>query len=158
VAAFTARAAAARALVAGGAQANALDGQRYDIVTIAAVRNDVATLRLALTLGASPRNVTSPYDGTALIAAAHLGHDEVVRELIRAGAPLDHINNLGWTALLEAVILGDGGPRHVAVLRDLVRAGANPALADRQGVSALEHARKRGYIEMVAILDSAGRR
>ena len=158
VAVFTARAAAARALVAGGAQANALDGQRYDIVTIAAVRNDVATLRLALTLGASPRNVTSPYDGTALIAAAHLGHDEVVRELIRAGAPLDHVNNLGWTALLEAVILGDGGPRHVAVLRDLVRAGANPALADRQGVSALEHARKRGYTEMVAILDSAGRR
>jgi uncharacterized protein len=158
VAAFTARAAAARALVAGGAQANALDGQRYDIVTIAAVRNDVATLRLALTLGASPRNVTSPYDGTALIAAAHLGHDEGVRELIRAGAPLDHVNNLGWTALLEAVILGDGGPRHVAVLRDLVRAGANPALADRQGVSALEHARKRGYTEMVAILDSAGRR
>ena len=158
VAAFTARAAAARALVAGGAQANALDGQRYDIVTIAAVRNDVAMLRLALTLGASPRNVTSPYQGTALIAAAHLGHDEVVRELIRAGAPLDHINNLGWTALLEAVILGDGGPRHVAVLRDLVRAGANPALADQQGVSALEHARKRGYTEMVAILDSAGRR
>ncbi|HZV96608.1 MAG TPA: ankyrin repeat domain-containing protein [Candidatus Nitrosocosmicus sp.] len=158
VAVFTARAAAARALVAGGAQANALDGQRYDIVTIAAVRNDVAMLRLALTLGASPRNVTSPYQGTALIAAAHLGHDEVVRELIRAGAPLDHINNLGWTALLEAVILGDGGPRHVAVLRDLVRAGANPALADQQGVSALEHARKRGYTEMVAILDSAGRR
>jgi len=158
VAVFTARAAAARALVAGGAQANALDGQRYDIVTIAAVRNDVAMLRLALTLGASPRNVTSPYQGTALIAAAHLGHDEAVRELIRAGAPLDHINNLGWTALLEAVILGDGGPRHVAVLRDLVRAGANPALADRQGVSALEHARKRGYTEMVAILDSAGRR
>ena len=158
VAVFTARAAAARALVAGGAQANALDGQRYDIVTIAAVRNDVAMLRLALTLGASPRNVTSPYQGTALIAAAHLGHDEVVRELIRAGAPLDHINNLGWTALLEAVILGDGGPRHVAVLRDLVRAGANPVLADQQGVSALEHARKRGYTEMVAILDSAGRR
>jgi ankyrin repeat protein len=158
VAVFTAHEAAARALVAGGAQANALDGQRYDIVTIAAVRNDMAMLRLALTLGASPRNVTSPYQGTALIAAAHLGHDEVVRELIRAGAPLDHINNLGWTALLEAVILGDGGPRHVAVLRDLVRAGANPALADRQGVSALEHARKRGYTEMVAILDSAGRR
>ena len=158
VAVFTARAAAARALVAGGAQANALDGQRYDIVTIAAVRNDVAMLRLALTLGASPRNVTSPYQGTALIAAAHLGHDEVVRELIRAGAPLDHINNLGWTALLEAVILGDGGPRHVAVLRDLLQAGANPALADRQGVSALEHARRRGYAEMVALLEAASRR
>ena len=158
VAAFTSHAAAARALVAGGAQANALDAQRYDIVTIAAVKNDVAMLRLALALGASARNVTSPYDGTALIAAAHLGHDEVVRELIRGGAPLDHVNNLGWTAVLEAVILGDGGPRHVAVLRALVEAGADPGLPDRQGVTPLEHARRRGYAEMVAILQSARRR
>lgn len=154
VAAFTSSAAAARALVAGGAQVNALDAQRYDIVTISAVKNDVAMLRLALALGTSPRNVTSPYEGTALIAAAHLGHEEMVRELIRAGAPLDHVNNLGWTALLEAVILGDGGPRHVAVLRALVQAGANRGLPDRQGVSALEHARRRGYAEMVAILDA----
>ena len=158
VAAFTSRAAAARALVAGGAQPNALDAQRYDIVTIAAVKNDVAMLRLALALGASARNVTSPYDGTALIAAAHLGHDEMVRELIRGGAPLDHVNNLGWTAVLEAVILGDGGPRHVAVLRALVEAGADPGLRDRQGVTPLEHARRRGYAEMVAILESARRR
>jgi ankyrin repeat protein len=158
VAAFTSHAAAARALVAGGAQADALDAQRYDIVTIAAVRNDVAMLRLALTLGTSPRIITSPYQGTALIAAAHLGHDEVVRELIRAGAPLDHVNNLGWTALLEAVILGDGGPRHVAVLQALVQAGANRALPDRQGVSAQAHARRRRYAEMVAILDAAGPR
>ena len=158
VAAFTSHAAAARALVAGGAQANALDAQRYDIVTIAAVKNDVAMLRLALALGASARNVTSPYDGTALIAAAHLGHDEVVRELIRGGAPLDHVNNLGWTAVLEAVILGDGGPRHVAVLRALVEAGADPGLSDRQGVTPLEHARRRGYAEMVAVLESARRR
>jgi ankyrin repeat protein len=158
VAAFNSHAAAARALAAGGAQVNALDAQRYDIVTISAVRNDVTMLRLALALGTSPRNVTSPYEGTALIAAAHLGHDEVVRELIRAGAPLDHVNNLGWTALLEAVILGDGGPRHVAVLRALVQGGANRGLPDRQGVSALEHARRRGYAEMVAILDAAPRR
>ena len=41
-------------------------------------------LRLALKLGADPRAVTSPYDGTALIAAAHLGHAEVVAILIEA--------------------------------------------------------------------------
>ena len=125
-----------RALVAGGAAPDALDAQRYDIVTIAAVRGDVATLRLALALGASPRNVTSPYDGTALIAAAHLGHVEVVRILVDAGAPLDHVNNLGWTALLEAVILGDGGPRHVAVVRLLVEARA----ADRSRRPSGRHA------------------
>jgi ankyrin repeat protein len=147
-----------RALVAGGADPNALDAQRYDVVTIAAMRDDVETVRLALALGASARNVTSPYDGTALIAAAHLGHVEVVRALVAAGAPLDHVNNLGWTALLEAVILGDGGPRHVAVLRALVEAGAGVGLADRQGITALAHARARGYGEMAAILEEAAQR
>ena len=62
-----------------GADANALEPQRYDIVTIAAVRNDVAMLKIALEGGTKAGNITSPYDGTALIAAAHLGHVEVVR-------------------------------------------------------------------------------
>ena len=83
---------------------------------------------------------------------------DVVRVLIDAGAPLDHVNNLGWTALLEAVILGDGGLRHVAVLRMLVAAGAAVDLADRQRRTPLDHARARGYAEMIAILESAPRR
>jgi ankyrin repeat protein len=83
---------------------------------------------------------------------------EVVRALVAAGAPLDHVNNLGWTALLEAVILGDGGPRHVAVLRALVEAGAGVGLADRQGITALAHARARGYGEMAAILEEVAQR
>ena len=157
VAAFASSAGAARALVEGGADPNALDSQRYDIVTIAAVTNDLRMLRLALSLGARPDNITSPYDGTALIAAAHLGHDAIVRELIRAGAPLDHVNNLGWTALLEAVILGDGGPRHVATVRALVEAGASLTLADRQGLTPLTHAEQRNYAEISAILETAAR-
>jgi Ankyrin repeats (3 copies)/Ankyrin repeat len=94
VAAYLGRHEAMRALVVAGADPNALEHDRYDIVTIAAVASDVPTLRVALALGASAKNVTSRYDGTALIAAAHLGHAEVVRILIRAGAPLDHVNNL----------------------------------------------------------------
>jgi len=158
VAAYRSRLDAMRALVAAGADPNALEGDRYDIVTIAAVANDLPVLRLALELGASARNVTSRYDGTALIAAAHLGHDEVVRTLIRAGAPLDHVNNLGWTALIESIVLGDGGPRHVATLAALVEAGANVNLADGRGTTPLALARSRGYREMVAILVAAGAR
>ena len=149
---------AMRALVKAGADANALEADRYDIVTIAAVADDVPTLRLALELGASARNITSRYDGTALIAAAHLGHDEVVRTLIRAGAPLDHVNNLGWTALIESIVLGNGGARHTATLMALVEAGANLNLADRSGATPLALARGRGYREMVAILERAGAR
>jgi len=125
-------------------------------VTIAAVADDPETLALLLSLDASARQTTSRYDGTALIAAAHLGHDEVVRQLIAAGAPLDHVNNLHWTALIESIVLGDGGARHQRTLALLVDAGANTQLADRQGNTPLQLARARGYANMVAKLTSAG--
>jgi ankyrin repeat protein len=147
-----------RALVKAGANPNALENDRYDVVTIAAVADDVATLKAALAMGTSAKNVTSRYDGTALIAAAHLGHAEVVAELIRAGAPLDHVNNLGWTALIESIVLGNGGPRHTATLEALVKAGANVNLPDRNGQTPLALARGRGYREMVVILERAGAR
>jgi hypothetical protein len=149
---------AARLLLAKGANANAFDRQRYDVVTIAAVADDVPTLKLVLEGGASAKNVTSPYDGTALIAAAHLGHVEVVQVLIKAGAPLDHVNNLTWTALMESIVLGDGGKRHTETLRALVQGGANVNIPDRAGITPLAHARGRGYKEMVAILEKAGAR
>jgi hypothetical protein len=149
---------AMRALVAAGANPNTLERDRYDIVTIAAVANDAATLRVALELGCSAKNITSRYDGTALIAAAHLGHVDVVRTLFKAGAPLDHVNNLGWTALIESIELGDGGRRHTETLKALVEAGANLNLADRNGQTPLALARRRGYGEMVNLLERAGAR
>ncbi len=157
VAAYGAKHDAMRALVQAGADVNALENDRYDMVTIAAVANDLPTLELALELGCSARNITSRYDGTALIAAAHLGHVEVVRTLIRAGAPLDHVNNLGWTALIESIVLGDGAARHTATLKALVDAGANIAIADRSGTTPLALARDRGYAQMVAILEHASK-
>jgi ankyrin repeat protein len=158
VAAFGRHHDAMRALVAGGADPNALESDRYDVVTIAAVADDVPTLRVALALGASARNVTSRYDGTALIAAAHLGHVEVVRTLIAAGAPLDHVNNLGWTAVIEAIVLGDGGARHTETLRALLDAGANANLPDRTGRTPLALARARGHDAMVRLLERSGAR
>jgi ankyrin repeat protein len=147
---------AIRQLAQAGAKLDVLENDRYDAITIAAVADDPATLSLLLSLGASPRQTTSRYDGTALIAAAHLGHDEVVRRLIAAGAPLDHVNNLHWTALIESIVLGDGGPRHQRTLAALVDAGANLQLADRQGNTPLRLARQRGYAAMVDKLKAAG--
>ena len=158
VATFARQREAIRALAKAGVDLGALENDRYDAVTIAAVADDEETLKVLLSLGASAKLVTSRYDGTALIAAAHLGHDGVVRQLIAAGAPLDHVNNLHWTAAIEAVVLGDGGPRHQATLRALVDAGANLALGDRAGKTPLELARERGYRAMVTMLESAPRR
>ena len=156
VATFARQRAAIEALARAGANLSALENDRYDAVTIAAVADDEETLRVLLALGASAKLVTSRYDGTALIAAAHLGHDGVVRQLIAAGAPLDHVNNLRWTAVIEAIVLGDGGPRHQATLRALLEAGASTRLTDREDRTPLELARARGYAEMVELLERAG--
>ena len=156
VAIYRSQGPAALALIKGGADPNTLEAQQYDIVTIASVANDVPMLKLALANGGKATNITSPYVGTALIAAAHLGHDEIVRMLIAAKAPLDHVNNLGWTALIESIVLGDGGKRHTASLQALVKAGANVNLADRSGRTPLTLAKGRGYTEMTKILEAAG--
>ncbi len=158
VATFARQRDAVRALLAAGAKHAAMESGRYDAVTIAAVADDEETLRVLLSMGASAGLVTSRYDGTALIAAAHLGHDGVVRQLVAAGAPLDHVNNLHWTALIEAIVLGDGGPRHQATVRALLDAGADTRLADRAGNTPLALARARGYDAMVQMLQRVGAR
>jgi ankyrin repeat protein len=151
--------AAARALIRLGANPNALDAQRYDMLTIAATQNDAEMLNIALAGGANPRNVTTFADSTALGTAAHLGHVEIVRILIAHKAPLDHVNGRGWTALHEAVVLGNGGPNHVATVEALVKAGADPDIKDRQGATPLAYARQRKYYDMIKILEPArGRR
>jgi ankyrin repeat protein len=158
VATFARQRAAVQALLRAGANHAALEQGRYDAVTIASVADDEDTLRILLAAGASAKLVTSRYDGTALIAAAHLGHDGVVRQLIAAGAPLDHVNNLHWTAVIESIVLGDGGPRHQATLQALIAAGANLQLADRSGHTPLALARSRGHSALVAMLEKAGAR
>ncbi|MEO7762471.1 MAG: ankyrin repeat domain-containing protein [Casimicrobiaceae bacterium] len=158
VATFARQRDAVRALLKNGADHAAFENGRYDPVTIASVANDEETLRVLLASGASAKLVTSRYDGTALIAAAHLGHHGIVRQLIAAGAPLDHVNNLHWTALIEAIVLGDGGPRHLDTLQALLTAGASTQLADREGRTPLQLAKARGYDVMTKALIAAGAR
>jgi uncharacterized protein len=145
-------------LVKGGADPRAKDSRNYDAITILAVADRPDAMRRAIGLGGDPKAITSPYQGTALIAAAHLGHHRVIRELIAAGAPLDHVNNLGWTAVIEAIVLGDGGRNHQESLRLLLEAGANPNLADRQGRTPLRLAREKGHAAMIEMLLTKGAR
>jgi ankyrin repeat protein len=158
VATYAGKIEAIRVLAKAGADMGVLEKDRYDAVTIASVANNQEALRALLAAGASARLTTSRYDGTALIAAAHLGHHGVVKQLIAAGAPLDHVNNLHWTALIESIVLGDGGPRHVETLKALIEAGASTRLADRNGNTPLQLAQMRGYRTMAEILEKAGAR
>jgi len=153
VAAYQSNDVAVLALAEAGGDPNLLERDRYDIITIAAVADDAEMVATAVKAGGSATNITSIYDGTALIAAAHEGNWESIDVLIKAGAPLDHVNNLGWTAMIEAVVLGDGGERHQKSLRLLIDAGADKSIADRNGNTPLDLARGRGYEAMVRMLE-----
>lgn len=63
-----------------------------------------------------------------------------------------HVNDLGWTALLGAVVLGDGGRAPQEIVRSLLDAGADRSIPDGDGVTALQHARQRRYPEIARLL------
>lgn len=84
--------------------------------------------------------------------SSRAGHVGYVRRVVSTGIDLDHVNDLGWTALLEAVILGDGGPAHQEIVRILLAAGADPRIPDAGGVTALQHAERLGHREIASLL------
>lgn len=154
-AAYENRVEVVRRLLAAGADVNAADQVPSAPLMTASVRGYVEVVRLVLAAGADVRAINQ-FGGTALIPACHYGHVEVVRELLKTKIDVNHVNNLGWTALLETIILSDGGAKHQEIMQLLIAHGANVKIADREGVSPLAHARRRGYGEMVKLLERAG--
>ncbi len=148
---------AAKVLINAGADVNAKDAINDSPYLYAGARGHLEILKMTLAHGADLKS-TNRYGGTALIPAAERGHVDTVRTLIEAGVDVDHVNKLNWTALLEAIVLGDGGPRHVAIVKLLVDAGANINLADGDGVTPLQNARKHGFADIEKILVAAGAR
>ena len=144
----------ARLLIEAGADVNAKDGMEDTPFLYAGAEGRNEILKLILQHGPKLDD-TNRYGGTALIPAAHHGHPETVSLLLAAGVDVDHVNKLGWTALLEAVILGDGGPTYVKIVELLLGGGTDWRIADREGVTALGHARRRGFQDIAARLQAA---
>lgn len=100
-------------------------------------------------------DVFNRYYGSALIPACERGHVETVQLLVNTKSyPVDHVNRLGWTALMEAVILGDGSQKYQQIVQILKDAGAKMDIPDHDGVTPLQHAERKGYKEIAAIIKS----
>lgn len=147
--------AAAEVLVAAGADPDAQDERDDSAWLVTGVTGSVRMMRVLLPAGPD-LTLRNRFGGVCLIPASERGHVDYVRTLLdETDIDVDHVNRLGWTALLEAVILGDGGRAHQTVVRLLLAAGATPGLADRDGVTALEHAERLGFTEIAELLRAA---
>jgi uncharacterized protein len=147
----------AKILIAAGADVNAKDAIKDTPFLYAGAEGRNEILKAILATGKADLRATNRYGGTALIPAAHHGHPDTVRILLDTDIDVDHVNNLGWTALLEAVILGDGGPVYQEIVGLLIDAGAKN-IADRDGRTPLDHARTSGYAEIAKRIEAGPRK
>jgi ankyrin repeat protein len=147
----------ARLLVALGADPDAQDDREDSAWLVTGVTGSVAMLETLLP--ANPDlTLRNRFGGISVIPASERGHVDYVRRVVKTKINLNHINNLGWTALLEAIILGKGTQQWQDIVKILIAAGANPILPDAEGVTPLQHAESSGYDEIANTLRAAGAR
>ncbi|HET7783683.1 ankyrin repeat domain-containing protein [Pseudarthrobacter sp. CC4] len=144
-----------RELIRRGGNVNAKDALQDSAFLYAGAEGFNEVLGLTLAAGADVAS-TNRYGGTALIPASEHGHVDTVRILIDAGVPVNHVNNLGWTAMQEAILLNSGGPRQQEVVRLLLAAGADPEIRDPEGRTALQNAERLGFTEIANLLRHRG--
>lgn len=105
-------------------------------------------------LGYNPEiSSTNRFGGTVLLPSSEKGYLKTVEVALEAGVPVNHVNDLGWSALQEAVILGNGGFLYSDIIRKLMLHGANPDLKDNEGKTAKDWAVSRGEHHVVDILE-----
>ena len=144
----------AKLLLEAGADVNIQDQIQDSPLLYAGAAGRLEILKMILK--SKPNfKIYNRFGGTALIPAAEKGHIEVVKELVKTPIDINHVNNLGWTALMEAVVLSDGGPVHQQIIRVLIEAGADVNIPDRDKVTALTHAKKKGFKEITALLEKS---
>jgi uncharacterized protein len=145
-----------RALIQKGADINMRDSQKENPLLHAGAQGWLDILKLAIEAKADT-TLTNRFGGISIIPAAERGHVETVRELLtRTDINVNHVNNLGWTALLEAIVLSDGGQAQQQIVQLLVDHGADVNIPDKDGVTPLRHACERGFMEIERILVKAG--
>jgi ankyrin repeat protein len=143
--------AVARLLVYLGADPDALDDRHDTPWLVTGVTGSVAMAEVLLP--AKPDlKIRNRFGGVSIIPASERGHVDYVRRVVKTEIDVNHVNDLGWTALLEAVILGDGSRRYQQIVTILLGAGADRDLADRDGVTALAHAERRGHDAVAELL------
>jgi ankyrin repeat protein len=146
----------ANVLIEAGADVNIQDDMKNNPFLYAGAEGFIEILKLTIAAGADPA-ITNRYGGTALIPASEHGYVDVVKELLtNTEIDVNHVNNLGWTALMEAIILNNGNETQQQTVQLLIEHGADVNIPDKENVTPLQHAREKGFKEIEEILLKAG--
>jgi uncharacterized protein len=142
----------AKYLVTKGADVN-LQAKNLDSAFLyAGASGQTELVQLYLEHGAR-FDIYNRYYGTALIPACERGYVNTVSLLAQTpNFPINHVNKLGWTALLEAIILGDGSEKYQQIVEILLKNGANPNITDDYGVTPLQHAINKKQTKITELL------
>ncbi|WP_299998906.1 ankyrin repeat domain-containing protein [uncultured Cedecea sp.] len=143
-------------LINAGADIDKQDQTCFNPFLLSCLNNDLTLLRLVLP--ANPNlDLLSRFGGVGITPASEKGHVEIVRELLeKTDINVNHTNFVGWTPLLEAIVLNDGGDKQQQIVKLLLDNGANPHMTDKYGKKPLELAKEKGYTEIAALLVAAG--
>ncbi|MEZ2601124.1 ankyrin repeat domain-containing protein [Kluyvera intermedia] len=143
-------------LIDAGADINKQDHTCLNPFLICCLNNDLTLLRLILPARPDLNRLTR-FGGVGLTPACEKGHLDIVQELLhRTAINLNHTNFVGWTPLLEAIVLNDGGETQQAIVALLLEHGASPHMTDKYGKTPLELAREKGFEEIAQLLIAAG--
>ena len=145
----------ARLLVVLGADPDAQDDQQDSAWLVTGVTGSVEMLEVLLP--AHPDlALRNRFGGVSVIPASERGHVQYVRRVVTTGIDVNHVNDLGWTALLEAIVYGDGSAPYREIVGTLLDADADPSIADADGVTPRQHAESRGFGIIADRLRAAG--
>ncbi|EFA2316170.1 ankyrin repeat domain-containing protein [Escherichia coli] len=144
-----------QALIDAGADINKQDQICSNPFLISCLTGDLTLLRIILP--AKPDlNCVTRFGGVGLTPACEKGHLSIVKELLaHTEINVNQTNHVGWTPLLEAIVLNDGGIKQQAIIQLLLEHGASPHMTDKYGKTPLELARERGFEEIAQLLIAA---
>lgn len=143
-------------LISAGADIDKQDETCFNPFLLSCLNNDLTLLRIVLPAKPDLTRLTR-FGGVGITPASEKGHLEIVRELLtKTEINFNHTNFVGWTPLLEAIVLNDGGEKQQEIVKLLLDHGANPHMTDKYGKTPLELAREKGYDAIAQLLVNAG--
>ncbi|WP_419877421.1 ankyrin repeat domain-containing protein [Brevibacillus centrosporus] len=147
---------AVKYLIEAGADIDLQDETCFNPFLYGCINGKLELVKLMVKAGTNLELLTR-FGGVGITPACEKGHVEIVRELLTTtDINVNHTNFVGWTPLIEAIILNDGGERQQTIIKLLIEHGVNVNMVDKYGVTPLTLARQKGFKEIEQILLDAG--